>query len=75
MPRLVVSVNERGYRVGESHPHARLTNGEVDLLLALRDEGWSYGRLAIKFEISKAAVAKICRGESRCQTPARAKRL
>lgn len=65
-----VAVNEQGRRIGEAHPNAVLTDREVELLLALRDEGWSYGRLASKFEISKACVAGICTGRARSQTPA-----
>lgn len=73
MKRLV-GVNERGIRVGEYHWNSRLTDAEVDLLLELRGEhGWSYNRLAEKFEISKSAVRKICHGETRGQHPVRYK--
>lgn len=68
-----VAVNERGLRVGEDHPRAKLTDGEVDMLLALREEGWSYRQLAEKFEISKSAVRWYCIGGRRCQTAARHK--
>ena len=61
-------VNDRGQRVGEDHPGAVLTNHEVDLLLELRGEGYSYGWLSVKFEVSKSCVAKICRGEHRAQS-------
>lgn len=71
----IVGVNDRGLRVGDSHHNARLTDGEVDLLLALRDEGWSYQALAEKFEISKSGVRHICRGRNRCQAPSRYKRV
>jgi hypothetical protein len=71
--KIFLAVNERGLRVGEDHPAARLTNGEVDLLLALREEGWSYGRLAEKFDISKSGARKICKGQTRCQYPVRFK--
>lgn len=77
MARKFIAVNERGHTLGEDHHNARLTNAEVDLLLELRDEldergrpVWSYSKLAVKFEISKSAVRKICRGQTRCQTPA-----
>lgn len=65
----VVAVNERGLVIGESHPRAVLTDAEVDLLLELRSEGYSYGWLAAKMEVSKSCVAKICRGEHRSQIP------
>lgn len=66
-----VAVNAAGLWIGEDHPNAELTNAEVDRLRRLHeDEGWSYALLAEKFEISKSAVAKICRYERRGQYPA-----
>jgi hypothetical protein len=65
-----VAVNEAGLRIGEDHQRARLTDHEIELLLALRDEGWGYGRLAEKFEISKSHARGICRGKCRCQCAA-----
>lgn len=73
--KMVVAVNENGARVGDSHLQARLTNGEVDLLLRLHEDGWGYRRLAEKFGISKSGVRRICKGETRCQTPARFKEV
>lgn len=67
----VVAFNENGSRIGEGHPRAVLTDAEVDILLEMRDEGWSLGRLAAKFEITKGAVSHICSGRRRCQTPAK----
>lgn len=69
----LVAVNERGFRIGEDHRLAKLTNDEIDLLLALRDEGWSYRQLARKFEISKSAARMYCKGLRRCQSVARYK--
>lgn len=66
----VVAVNERGLRIGEDHRLAKLTNVEIEMVLALRDEGWSYRRLAVKFEISKSAARMYCKGLRRCQSPA-----
>lgn len=68
-----VGVNELGLRVGEDHVNARLTNHEVDLLLELRAQGWSYQQLADKFDLSKSGVRKICKGVNRCQQPSRFK--
>lgn len=62
-----ICTNERGNRVGESHPNAKLTDAQVAQLLALREEGWSYGRLAAVFEVSKSAVRWYCIGGRRCQ--------
>ena len=71
----VVAVNERGLLIGEDHPRARLTDGEVELIRLLHEEGMSYTVLAEKFEVSKWAVGRICRYERRAQTPAAFKRV
>jgi Mor family transcriptional regulator len=65
--KLQIAINEHGRPIGEDHHRARLTNGDVDLLLVLREEGWSYRRLAKKFDISKSQVRNIVKGIQRCQ--------
>lgn len=65
-----VAVNDRGLVIGESHPRAVLTDHEVELLLELRDQGFTLSWLAAKFEVSKSCAAKICRGEHRAQIAA-----
>ena len=67
----VVAVNENGYRVGEDHQRARITNGEVDAILALHAGGMGYHRIAQKFEISKSQVRNIIKAFRRCQVIAR----
>lgn len=67
----LVAVNDRGQRIGETHPQAKYSNGEVGAVLALRDEGLSYSRIARACEMPKSTVAHICRGDRRCQTPDR----
>lgn len=68
---MVVAVNERGLRIGESHPAAVLADSEVDRLRELRERlGWPYSKLAEWFGVSKTCVAKLCRYELRAQTPA-----
>ena len=62
-----MKVNENGRRIGEDHQRAKMTDAEVDLLLAMRDDGWSYGSLARKFEVSKSQVRNIVQGRQRCQ--------
>ena len=63
-----VAVNDAGLRIGEDHPNAKLTDAEVERIRSLHeDDGLSYSTLAEKFEISKGAVAKICRYERRGQ--------
>lgn len=71
-PRIVY-LNERGNRIGESNPRAQLRDHEIELLLQLREEGFSYSWLAQKFECSKSAVQWYCNGGRRCQVAARVK--
>lgn len=64
----MVAVNERGVRVGETHPRAVVSDHDIGLMLELREEGFSYGWLAKKFEISKKQCWRICTGQQRAQT-------
>lgn len=61
----VVAINGRGLRIGEDHQNAKLTNEEVERIRELNRDGMGYGTLAEKFEVSKSAVAAICRYERR----------
>ena len=65
-----VAVSATGRRVGESHPKAMLTNHEVDLLLELRDDGYSLSWLAAKFEIAMTTAHSIVTGRTRATLPA-----
>lgn len=67
----LVALNEHGRVVGENHHRSKLLDREVDQLLDLRDEGYSYQWLADKFDMSKSGVRWICTGRYRCQTPAK----
>lgn len=72
---MVINLNERGNRIGESNPKAVLTDHEVELLRTLRDEGFTYGWLAEKFDQSVHAVGRICRMERRNQLPHRTRAM
>lgn len=69
--RYEIALNERGLRIGQDHQRAVLTDAEVELIRRLREEGLRYIDIASKFEVSKSLIARICRFELRCQTPAR----
>lgn len=72
MSRMTVAVNERGYRIGQSHHNARLTDAEVDTIRKLHfDEKMSYPKIADKFEISRHTVLDICLFRRRADVPAR----
>lgn len=77
MSKKQVAVNSAGYRIGEGHHRAKLTDDDVDLILYLRDEGLSYAQIAAKFDdgisVSKSTVRDICLGRIRAQLPDRYK--
>jgi ribosome-binding protein aMBF1 (putative translation factor) len=68
MAKRTVAVNDRGYRVGEDHQAAVLTDAEVELVRELREAGgWTYDALAEKFGVGKSTVADICTYRRRAQ--------
>lgn len=69
---MLIAINEIGRRVGQSHPQAKLTDRDVELMLTLRALNaavWTYDALADKFEVSKSQARNICLGRKRCQLP------
>jgi hypothetical protein len=60
-----VAVNERGLRIGEDHPMAKLSNVEVECIRALNEQGVRYPVLAQQFEVSVWTIGRICRYERR----------
>ena len=81
MARKVVAFGPNGRRVGETHPNAKLTDHDIDLIRELatqRDEqgnvvrqGLSFTILARKFEVTKTCIAKIVNCSRRAIVPAR----
>ena len=73
MKRLI-DVNDQGYRVGESHHNARLSNAQVeDMREKYEHHFWGYRRLAKQFGVSRTTVKRICLMEQRNQTADRVK--
>lgn len=85
-----VAVNERGRRVGETHPRAKLTDHEVDLIRELaegelqrnpksgrweRVGAMSYAEIAKKFEVAKDTVESIVLCRRRAHIAIRLKRV
>ena len=66
-----VATNDRGYRVGQDHPNAKLTDVEVAALI--RDRGpeeaptMSLSQLAKRYGLSKSGVKGIVDGNRRGQ--------
>lgn len=71
----MVAINERGRVVGEDHPRAVLSNHDVDLVFALREEGLSLGQIARAMEVCKSTVQKILEGSRRGQIVAGYRRV
>lgn len=73
-----VGINSAGYRVGESHHRAKLSDADIDLILYLREAGLSFREIAAKFDdqytVSKSTVRDVCNGRIRAQAPVAWKR-
>lgn len=69
--RRLLAVNEKGYRLGEDHHRAKLTNHEVQLALELLDSGMSERLVAEKMEVSRRTVRDYKAARTRAQTPYR----
>jgi len=68
-----IGVNAKGYRVGESHHRAKLSDADIDLILYLREAGLSFSEIAGKFDdgvtVSKSTVRDVCSARTRGQVP------
>jgi len=77
----IVQVDERGRRIGETHPRAKLTDHEIDLIRELAEDGMTYQEIAAKFDLQDTAgrgrkyIGKIVRCERRAHIAAKAKRI
>lgn len=67
----LVALNDRGCRIGETHPRAKLSDHDVDLVFELRDSGMTLAAIAEKLDVTKGTVWKIITGRRRGQTAAR----
>jgi hypothetical protein len=62
-------VNERGYRIGESHHNAKLTDSQVDLAFCMKETGLGYGAIAKLMGVSKSTMRDILTLKNRWQKP------
>lgn len=71
MKKVPIHTNERGLRIGESHPRAKLTDKEVEQLIADRGPedkpAISLSALARRWGMSKSGVKGILDGRARGQ--------
>jgi hypothetical protein len=71
-----IAFNASGRRVGDTHHNARLTDGEVELVLEMHKPadgkpGMGYKAIATKLDVSKSLIRNICKGTARWQLPVR----
>jgi DNA-binding transcriptional regulator YiaG len=73
---IVIAVNERGYRIGERHQRAKISDETVDLIRELREDyGISTPQIAAALDIPLATVRSICYYQCRAQVPHNWKRI
>lgn len=72
---VIVTYNEAGNRIGETHHNARISDAVVDAIRDRHeDEGLGYKAMASIFGLSINTIRKICTYERRAQTPQKWKR-
>lgn len=71
-------VRQKGYRVGETHHLAKLSDSDIDTIHYLSSAGLSHRQIAEKFDdgftISKSTVRDILNGRIRSRRGGRIKR-
>lgn len=63
--------NERGYRIGQYHHRAKLSDHDVSLIFQLRDEGATLEKIAHYMDCGKTTIWKILNGYIRGQAIAK----
>lgn len=73
---LLVAIDDRGFRIGETHHNARLSDALVDQIRDMHEyEGLRVGEICERLGLAKTTVVKICRYERRASLPHRWKKL
>ncbi len=58
----MVAVGDRGCRIGEDSQVAKYTNAEIEQVFALREEGYSYRRIAAMLDMPRSTVWAVAAG-------------
>lgn len=61
---MLTTLKSHNPKHGESHPCAKLTEGDVREIRKLRKEGYSYNRLAKHFKVSVGSIRQVTDGRS-----------
>lgn len=57
---MTIRRNHLGYRVGEHHHRAKLSDAQVADMRRLNDQGWGYRRLSRRFGCGESTARDIC---------------
>lgn len=63
--------NERGYRIGQYHHRAKLSDHDVNLIFQLREDGFTLEKIAHYMDCGKTTIWKILNGYIRGQAIAK----
>lgn len=75
-PELYVAVDERGFRIGETHHNATISDEMVDMIRDLYEyDGLRCQEISERTGIAKSTIVKICRYERRASRPHRWKKI
>jgi hypothetical protein len=58
-----------GYRCGETHPNARLTDAEVEQIRCLHEDGVPCSELAAQFDCARSTISSIVNYRHRVSVP------
>jgi ribosome-binding protein aMBF1 (putative translation factor) len=73
---ILVAYNEQGWRIGETHHRARISDETVEKIRDLREyRFWTYKEIASHFELSVNTIKKICSYTYRTQRASTWKRV
>jgi len=68
--RRIVALNERGHRIGESHPRASIPQDTVDLIFEYAEDRHMNGaEIGRELGLTKSYVSLVLRGKLRGQLP------
>lgn len=66
---MYIAISERGRVCGESHPNARFSDHDIDLVFALSESGMPQVLIAEKMEMSRSYVCMLLKYTRRVTTP------
>jgi len=56
----IISVNEKGYPIGEAHHRAKLSDQDVEWIRKLKEAGLTSTDIADKFQVAASTVRALC---------------